>query len=167
MHIWPPTDFCCFGLEHAVPIHPIFEACPLNANVVRCWNGHSSSHASFRVHWRGSLSINVFKRSSLNLEVFGVLLMSRRSSLQRENHFLTVLSPMVLSLYMAKMFLDHALLSPSYWTQRKEYVGNVPNFPLGTPFSSLHGSTHYLQMTKSQYVNSRTIILLQIKNGNR
>ena len=33
MHIWPPTDFCGFGFEHAVPIHPIFEPCPLNANV--------------------------------------------------------------------------------------------------------------------------------------
>ena len=42
-HIWPPADFCGFGLEHAVPIHPIFETCPLNANVARWWNGHSSS----------------------------------------------------------------------------------------------------------------------------
>ena len=24
MHIWPPADFCGFGLEHAVPIHSIF-----------------------------------------------------------------------------------------------------------------------------------------------
>ena len=33
MHVWPPADFCGFGLEHAVPIYPIFEPCPLNANV--------------------------------------------------------------------------------------------------------------------------------------
>ena len=44
MHIWPPADFCGFGLEHAVPIHLIFEPCPLNANVAQRWNGHSSSH---------------------------------------------------------------------------------------------------------------------------
>ena len=44
MHIWPPADVCGFGLEPAVPIHPIFEPCPLNANVARWWNGHSSSH---------------------------------------------------------------------------------------------------------------------------
>ena len=44
MHIWPPADCCGFGLEHAVPIHPIFQPCSLNANVSRWWNGHSSSH---------------------------------------------------------------------------------------------------------------------------
>ena len=45
-HIWPPADFCSFGLEHAVPIHPIFFnlAHPLNANVARWWNRQSSSH---------------------------------------------------------------------------------------------------------------------------
>ena len=46
MHIWPPADFCGFGLEHAVPIglHPIFEPCPLNANVARRWNDYSLTH---------------------------------------------------------------------------------------------------------------------------
>ena len=44
MHIWPPADFCRFGLKHALFIHPIFEPCPLNANVAFWWNGHSSSH---------------------------------------------------------------------------------------------------------------------------
>ena len=24
MHIWPPADFCGFGFEHVVLIHPIF-----------------------------------------------------------------------------------------------------------------------------------------------
>ena len=38
---------------------------------------------------------------------------------------------------------------------------------VGTPLSSFHGSTHYLQMTKLQYVNSSTIIELEIKNDNR
>ena len=44
IHICPPADFCGFGLEHAVPIHPNFEPCPLNENDVRWWNDHSSSH---------------------------------------------------------------------------------------------------------------------------
>ena len=44
MHIWTPANFCDVGLEHAVPIHPIFEPCPLNANVAGRWNGQSSSH---------------------------------------------------------------------------------------------------------------------------
>ena len=44
MNKGPPADFCGFGLEHAVPIHPIFELCHLNAKVARWWNGHSSSN---------------------------------------------------------------------------------------------------------------------------
>ena len=44
MDIWPSADFCDYDLEHAVPIHSIFEPCPLSANVARWWNGHSSSH---------------------------------------------------------------------------------------------------------------------------
>ena len=48
-----------------------------------------------------------------------------------------------------------------------KHVGNVPISPLGTPYSSVHGSTHYLQMTKLHDVNSSTIIELQIKNDNR
>ena len=46
MHIWPPADFCGFGLEHAIAIHQFFEPCLLNGNVARWWNGHSSSHLS-------------------------------------------------------------------------------------------------------------------------
>ena len=44
MHIWPPADFCGFGLEHVVPIHLIFEPCPLSANVRWWWNDYSSLH---------------------------------------------------------------------------------------------------------------------------
>ena len=39
-----PLIFVVFGIEHVVLIHPIFEPCPLNANIARWWNGHSSSH---------------------------------------------------------------------------------------------------------------------------
>ena len=64
--------------------------------------------ASSRVHWRGSLWINVFKRFSSNPENLperGVSLMSKRSSLKRENYFLTLLSPLSLSSYTAQIFL--------------------------------------------------------------
>ena len=50
MHIWPPTDFCGFDLEHAVPIYPIFEPCSLNVNIARLWNGHSSLHLPVLKH---------------------------------------------------------------------------------------------------------------------
>ena len=50
MLIWPPADFCGFGLEHAVPIHATFEPCPLNENVARWWNGHSSLHLPVLVY---------------------------------------------------------------------------------------------------------------------
>ena len=45
IHI-PPADFCGFGLEHAVHIHPIIEPCPLNVHFARFWNDHNSSHMS-------------------------------------------------------------------------------------------------------------------------
>ena len=126
--------------------------------------------ASSRVHWGRSLWINVFNRSSSNpedLPEHGVSLMLKQSSLKRENNFLAELSPISLSPYMVQMFLASPLLLPLYWTQREEYVRIVPISPLGTPFSSVHRSTHYLQMTNLQYVNSSTIIEMQIKSDNR
>ena len=71
MHIWPPADFYGFGLEHVVPIHPIFEPCPLKENVAQWWNGHSSSHLlvlqyTDMDHW-GLMYLNIFikpRRSS-------------------------------------------------------------------------------------------------------
>ena len=228
MHIWSLADFCGFGLEHAVHIHPIFPlpiewngmvtdhqiyqflstlSCllpcgpgfdprsgqfpwlrffqgfsptvrqmslnlrpQLSPDIIshhinhklfhtddkdlRFWRALNPIYTNTRVNWRGSLWINIFKRSSRKRESLpkrGVSLMSKRSSLKREKHFLAVLSPMALSPYTAQ-----------YWTQWEEYVGNVQNSPLGTPSSSAHGSTHYLQMTKLQYVNSSTSIELQM-----
>ena len=134
-----------FGLEHAVPIHPIFEPCPLNANVARWWNVHICQYSN-TLTW-----INVFKRSSSNPESLperGVSLISKRSSSKWENHFLAVLSPMALYPYTTpQMFLTaSAAFAPLF--NSEEYVGNVQISPLGTPFSSVHGSTRYLQMTK-------------------
>ena len=51
--------------------------------------------------------------------------------------------------------------------EKNTYVGNVPISPLDIPFSSVHGSTHYLQMTKLQYVNSSTTIELKKKHDNQ
>ena len=109
-----------------------------------------------RIHGRGSLWINVFKRSSSNPEGLperGVSLMSKRSCFKRENHFLAVLCPMVLFPYTTQMFRPPQLLSPLYWTQREEYVGNVPISPLGSSFSSIYRSIHSLQRTKFHYAN--------------
>ena len=107
--------------------------------------------SSSRVNWRGSLWINEFKRSSSKPEVLpesGVSLMSKRSSLKQENNFLAVLSPMALSPYTAHMFLVASAAFAPYWTQREEYVANVPIYPTDTIFSNVHGSTDYIQMTK-------------------
>ena len=112
--------------------------------------------ASSRVHWRISLWINVFKRSSSNPEDLpepGVSLTSKRSSLKRKNHFLACPLRWHCPHTQHKCLWPPPLLSPLYWTQREEYVGNVPISPPGTLFSSVHGSTYYLQMTKFQYVN--------------
>ena len=167
MNIWPPADFCGFGLEHVVPIHSIFEPCPMNENIVRCWwNGHSSSHLPVLeftdMDHCGLMRLNDAHQI---LPERRVTLMSKRSSWKRENHYPAVLSLMALSPTRRKCFWPPALFSSRYWTQREEYFGNVPVFPRGTPFSSIHGST--LQMTKLQYVNSSTTIDLQIKNDNR
>ena len=100
MHIWPPADFCGFDLEHAVPIE-----CKCRTMVE--WS-QFIKFFSFRVHWHGSLWINVFKRSFSNPEGLperGVSLMSKLSSLKRENHFIVMLSPMALSPYIVQMFL--------------------------------------------------------------
>ena len=39
-----PLIFVVFGLEFAVPIHPIFELFPLIAKAARWWNDQISSH---------------------------------------------------------------------------------------------------------------------------
>ena len=92
--------------------------------------------------------------------------MSKRSSLKLENYFVAVLSPLALSPYKAQMFLAaSAAFAPLLNSKRRiGYVGNVPISPLCTPFSSVHGSTHSLQMTKLQHVNSSITIEFQIGN---
>ena len=48
---------------------------------------------------------------------------------------------------------------------REDYVGNVPIFPLGTPFCNIHGSTHYPQMTKFMLTQAQQLNIK--KNDNR
>ena len=94
--------------------------------------------ASSRVQWCGSLWIHVFKWSTSNpkgLPEQGVSLMSKRSPLKQENHFLAMLSPITLSHTWCKCIWLPLLLSPLYWTQREEYVGNIP---------FLHMALHFL-----------------------
>ena len=143
MHKWSPADFCCFDLDFLT----LSIECKCRTMVE--WS-QFITFASSRVHWRGSLWINEFKRSSSNPESLsesGVWLMSKRPSLKRENYFLL---PCSLRRHFpctrCKYFWPPTLLSLLYWTQREEHVGYVPIFPLGTPFSSVHGSTYYVQM---------------------
>ena len=128
---------------------PDFEPCPLNANVARRWNGHICQFSS-SLHWHGSLWINAFKLSSSNPEGLpkrGVSLMSKRSSLNEKTFFLPSSPRWHCPQTRRKCFWLPPLLSPFYWTQREENVGNVPISPLGTQFSSVHSSPHYLQMS--------------------
>ena len=94
---------------------------------------------SSRVHWHGSLWINVFNRSSSNPEGLserGVTRMSKRSSLKRENHFLAVLSPIALSPYTAQMFLAaHAAYVPLLNAKEKN---------MSEMFQFLHLALHFL-----------------------
>ena len=108
MHMWPPADSCGFGLEYAVPIHPIFWTLPIECkcHTLVEWS-EFITFANSRVHWRGWLWIKEFKQSSSSTEGLperGVSLLSKGSFLKWENYFLAVLAPMALSPYAAQMF---------------------------------------------------------------
>ena len=138
MHIRPPAVFLWFYLRACGAHTPDFWTLPTECKCRTMveWS-QFITFASSRVHWRGSLWFNVFKPSSSNpesLPELGESLMSKRSSLKGENHFLAVLSPMALSPYMVKCFWPPPSLLSLYWTQREEYVGNVPTSPHDTPF---------------------------------
>ena len=118
----------------------------------------------------GSLWINVFKRSSSNSEGLperGVSLMSKLTSLKRENHYLAVLSPMTLSPYTVQMFLAASATFAPLLNSKRRTCRKCSNFSTCTQFCSVHGSTHYFQMSNLEYVNSSTTIELQIKNNKR
>ena len=96
--------------------------------------------ARSRVHRRGSLQINLFKRSSSNLESLrecGLSLMSKRCSLKRENHFLAVLSPMILSPYTAQLCLVSSASFGPLLNSKRRICRKVPISPFCTPFSSV------------------------------
>ena len=134
MYIRPPADFCGFGLEHAVPIHPIFLTLLIEC---RChmmveWS-QVIIFASSRLQWLGSLWINVFKKSSWNPEGLpkrGVSLMTKRSTLKRKKIFLPCSLRWHCPQIRRKYFWCPPLLSPHYWIQREEFVGNVPISPI-------------------------------------
>ena len=122
--------FCGFGLEHVVPIYPIFyfEPCPLNANVARWWKGHSSSH------------LPVFEYT--DLDHCGLMCLNDLHQTLKVTNVKTIL------LKTRKLFSCHAFsdgivpihganvsgcLRPSI-ELRKEYVRNVQISPLGTTF---------------------------------
>ena len=103
----PPADFCGFGLDlRACGTHtPDFSNLPIDC---KCHTMHGMVTVHHICQFSSTLTwINVFKRSSSNPEGLserGLSLMSKRSSLKRENRFLAVLSPMALSPYAAQIF---------------------------------------------------------------
>ena len=127
---------------------------------------HHIFHFSSTLTW-----INVFKWSSTNTEGLpepGVSIISKQSSLKQENNFLAMLSLQWHCLHTwHKCFWPPTLLLPLYWTQREEYVGNVPISPLSTPFlaSQFHSlsSNDKTSICKLKHNN----IELQIKNDYR
>ena len=69
MHIWPPADFLRFWLTEFGTHTPDFFIFPIEykCHMMVEWS-QFITFASSRVHWRGSLWINVFGRSSSNPE---------------------------------------------------------------------------------------------------
>ena len=96
--------------------------------------------ASSRVHWRGSLWINVFKRYLSNPEGLPereMSLMSKRFSLKRENHFFCrALSDGIVPIHSANVSGHHRCFHPSI--ELKE---------MSEMFQFLHLALHFLAST--------------------
>ena len=137
MNIWPPADLCGFGLEHTVPdFWTLLIECKCRTMVE--WS-QFVTFSSSRAHWRGSLWRSSWTWSVTNVKT--ILLKTRKP------FFLPCALQWHCPHTRRKCFWSLPLLSPLYWTRREEYVGNVLISPLAIPFSSVHGSTHYFQMT--------------------
>ena len=75
LHIWPPADFCGFGLEHTVPIYPILN---FAYGMQMLQDG-----GMVTVHHICQFFSTLFKQSSSNPKDFperGMSLISQRSS---------------------------------------------------------------------------------------
>ena len=85
-----------------------------------------------------------------------------RHRLAREN--VDYSSPISLLVTINGVFMLHREKKGMVEPKQEKNVSEMFEFlHLSTPFSSVHGSTHYLQMTKLKYINSSTTIELQIK----
>ena len=140
---WRITDFCGFGLEHVVyPYSSFFN--------FDHWMQISHDNVMITVHhifqfsntltWI-IMSIYVFKRPSNHeaLPERGESLMSKRSSLKREHHFLAVLSPIKLSpIHGASVSGYLHCFCPSIEFKEKN---------MSEMFQFLHLSIHYLAST--------------------
>ena len=145
MHTWPPAHCCCFGLEHVVPIHPIFEPCPLNTNVARWRIGLSSSH------------LPVLEYTDVDHCGWMIFIKPRTSSRTWSITNVKAIFPKTWKLFCCRTLSDGIVsihganisgcFRPFYWIQREGYVENIAISTFGTPFSSVRGSTHYLKMT--------------------
>ena len=130
------------GLEHAVHIHQIFEPCPLNANVARWWNGHSTSHLPVLEHWRGSLWIYVIERSLTypkGLSERGVSLIKKTILLKTRKPFsCRALSDDIVPIHGANVSGRLRFFRPSIEIKEKNMT---------EVFQLLHLSLHFLAST--------------------
>ena len=128
-------------------------------------NGGMITVASSRVHWRGSLLINVFKRSSSN-PVERLSLISKRPSLKRENHFFLPCSlRWQLSPYAVQIFLVTSAAFAPLLNSKRRICQKCSNFSTWHSIFKrpcLHPT--FFKWKKLQYVNSSTTTELQIKN---
>ena len=123
-----------------------------------------TTFSSSRVHWRGSLWINVFKRFSSNPEVLTERGVSLMSSLKRENHYRAVLSQMTLSPYTAQIFLAASAAFAPLLNSKRRICRKCFNF---STWHSIFYLRSLFQTTKFQYVNWSTTTEFQIKSDNR
>ena len=160
MHIWPPADYCGFGLEHAVPIHPIFEPCLLNANVARWWNGHSSSRLPVLEYTDtnhcGLKCLNDLQNPE-GLPERGVTNVKTILLKTRKPFSCRALSPMALSPYTAKMFLAASAASAPLLNSKRRLCQKCSNF------STCH--SHFLASTAHSLSSNDKISICKLKNS--
>ena len=121
--------------------------------------------ASSRVHWRGSLCLNDLHQTFLNVECHYY---QNDPPLQMRKPFsCRALSSGIVPIHGTNVSGCLCCFHPSIELKEKNILEMFQFLHLALQFSSVHDSTHYLQTTKLQYVNSNTTIELLIKNDNR
>ena len=158
MHLCPPSNFFGFGYTQFWTL-----SIECKCRMMVEWS-QFIIFASSRAHWRGLMCLNDLHQTPkvfLNIECH---LHQNDPPLNEKTIFLLCSLWWHCPHTKRKCFCPPPLLSPLYWTKREECVWNVPISPLDTPFCSVHGSPHYLQMTKSLLNYAPTEYTVKISN---